>query len=265
MKRYRSIVATAFVYWMQDVKSEIIPIANKGGITESYSSVMKRREEEQLKVFFNPCTGSISTEEKTADQLPCLNASNMPSASKQPSSAPSAAPTISTRPSSKPAPENVAIIPITPTKPRKKCIKCRDSESTVKVEFDYIVETTSSVTDVTTVLPALEETLLKKLADKLLQHCLNNDISVNVVPTPPSPTPPSNGSGAGNGQRSRYQRRNLNLKRKLSATTVGICSAPKDNPHPTSKFLSLKNYYNNDDFIFLSKDNTIYLTINFFW
>lgn len=239
-------IALVCAYCTQNVKSEIIPITSKTG---SNSDVMRQREE-LIKIWVNPCTGSISTEEKPIDQLPCLNATSMPSISKMPSSkpskmpskSPSAAPSISSRPSARPAPD-VTVIPIippiippAPAPSPTECIKCREGNSTVVVKFNYTLETTNTTTDPKTVLPKLEETILKNLADKLLQHCLNND---GVLPPPTSRSGKGGKGGKGNTRRmggsNRYQRRNLKVKRKLETLTVGICSAPTDKHLQSSK------------------------------
>ena len=76
------------------------------------------------------------------------------------------------------------------------------------VNFTYTVETTNVTEYVVRVLPELEETLLEKLAERLLKHCLQG-----------RRTERANDNG--------FQRRVLKgIRRRLDA--VGICSAPED-------------------------------------
>ncbi len=228
-------------------ENSIIPIASGSAIAESNSNIMKQREE-QIKIWVNPCTGSISTEEKPADQLPCLKASNMPSISKVPSLEPSISKIPSAAPS-KPLPEvpELPIIPPAPSPPAPSpsspiCYKCKDSENTVTVKFKYSVETTSSITDVTNVLPNVEATLLKNLASELLEHCLrddDNDINLKIGAAPPI----GKGGKGGKGDRrslggKKYKRRNLNVRRRLGENTiVGICSTPTDKLVPSGMYI----------------------------
>ena len=89
----------------------------------------------------------------------------------------------------------------------KFCAHDEAAVDTLEVNFKYSVETTSDVTDPRAVLPKVEESLVHKLADKLLQHCLNSDAN-----------------------RARYTRRQLAATGTGSSDLdiVGVCSAPVD-------------------------------------
>ena len=196
----------------------IIPITGSKAVEPGSKIVIKEkdlireRETEIFNVWVNPCTGSISTEEKPIEDLPCLDLTNMPNA-----------------PTAKPSEQEPIDPPAIVDKilcPGEWCSFDETSEDTVVVNFKYSIETTNSVADPELVIPKVEETLLQKLAESLLAHCMTTDDiqrSFDLTFDPNS------------GNRNRYSRRNLKRRRRLD--TVGLCSVPPDTQIVTGKFM----------------------------
>jgi hypothetical protein len=101
------------------------------------------------------------------------------------------------------------------------------------VNFKYTVETTSKTTNPDTVLPELEETLLKKLAEKLLnKNCVNPNEDRSLPPPSErtgstASTASTEGKGGTGGKGTRFRRRKL-VTRTRRLETLGICSTPED-------------------------------------
>lgn len=220
MQRIRILCSFLLI---QCVRSEFIAIIPPNGNNES---VVNDRENEIIKFWVNPCTGSISTEEKPLELLPCLNeATSSPTATVAIKPTKPTKPTKPSKPKTKPpTPSPTAFKHVEPTSsptrtiteqitcPGEFCNFDDESDGTIEVNFKYSVETSSSVTDLSTELPRLEESLLEKLAEKLLNHCMSeSDIRRSFT----------FGTDV-----SRYRRRNLKRRRRLE--TLGICSRPQD-------------------------------------
>jgi hypothetical protein len=214
----------------------IIPITGSKAVEPGSKIVIKEkdlireRETEIFNVWVNPCTGSISTEEKPIEDLPCLDLTNMPNApTAKPSEQEPIDPPMPNAPTAKPSEQ----VPIDPPAivdkilcPGEWCSFDETSEDTVVVNFKYSIETTNSVADPELVIPKVEETLLQKLAESLLAHCMTTDDiqrSFDLTFDPNS------------GNRNRYSRRNLKRRRRLD--TVGLCSVPPDTQIVTGKFM----------------------------
>jgi hypothetical protein len=206
-------------------------------------------------VFVNPCTGSISFDSMNDFVLPCLDVTNTPTTSNQPLDvtntpttsnqptaspvAPSYSPTISSAPSKSSAPSqsfspSITISPSSSTNPSSApskefvdTISCTgvdtcdpNSNRTITVSFKYSVETTNNVTEPEALIPQLEETLLQKLADALLRHCLDSSQLRNLMPRR------SLRNVNTLDRRIIHNKASGNERRRLE--TVGICSFPYD-------------------------------------
>jgi len=116
------------------------------------------------------------------------------------------------------------------------------SNTAILITFKYSVEATNDVQDPYSILPQLEETLLKKLAKRLLIHCIddfdfrklmNNDGDrIESTQTAEMLTTTTT-------QRKKYQRRMLKSRRRLE--TVGLCSAPIDEHVEEGKIMLCHN------------------------
>lgn len=148
------------------------------------------------------------------------SSSVIPNSSQDPSMFPSSS--ISTRPS--------VVITIQQTKiiesiscPQQQLEICHNfNNKTLEIDFKYSLETTDTIVHPAMVLPKLEETLLQRLADKLLSHCFNDQDS----------------KLSANGDNSRRFQTRRNLKgnsRQLLNTVVGVCSKPKDEESTNGK------------------------------
>ncbi|GFH58116.1 predicted protein [Chaetoceros tenuissimus] len=112
--------------------------------------------------YINPCTGSISNDAPTDDEIQdCVTAT----------------PTKTVQPSSAPTQEQN---PLNPDNDKKLCPGSEDcsidveSDTVVPVMFKYSVETQPGA-DINALLPELEENILFKLAPSTLDHCLTDE------------------------------------------------------------------------------------------
>ncbi len=155
---------------------------------------------------------SISTEPSiavtsTMSLLP--SSSEIPNSSQEPSMIPSLP--MSTRPSvDKKIIESISC-------PQQQLDICHDfNNKTLVIDFKYSLETTDTIVHPAMVLPKLEETLIQRLADKLLSHCFNDQDSKLSK------------NGGDNSRRFQTRRNLKGNSRQLLKTVVGICSKPKD-------------------------------------
>ncbi len=240
MQRIRILCSFLLI---QCVRSEFIAIVPPEGNNES---VVDDRENEIIKFWVNPCTGSISTEEKPIELLPCLK-----EATSSPTATVAIRPTKPTKPTTPktkpPSPSPTTTKPIEPTSSPTSTITEQitcpgeffnfedKSDGTIEVNFKYAVETSSIITDLSNELPRLEESLLQKLAEKLLNHCMTeSDIRRSFT----------FGTDV-----SRYRRRNLKRRRRLE--TLGLCSRPDDKLLGEGKLITILNSPRQKSFSFI--------------
>lgn len=154
-------------------------------------------EEFRKLVYHNPCTGSISRDEPTEEEMPCLT--------KTPTVSPSPGPTVPNEPNKKPVDKYFC--------PGEDCsFDFETGENVLTVEYLYSIETAQDATDPSSELPELEERLLSILASKILENCIA-DGDIRMLQTSADSSNP-------------YKRRYLNPRRRLAPT--GICSVPAD-------------------------------------
>jgi hypothetical protein len=212
-------------------------------------------------IYVNPCTGSISLSLDSPPDitLPCLQATNMPSPRISP--APSknlnirnkltASPTISKVPTLSPSSTPSTFVPSqSPSTEYIDKIVCPGeahscdaelSNNTLVVNFKYSVETTNTTKDPYDVLPQLEETLLQKLAEKLLpSHCLTGFNFRNLLLHNSRPKLRDRKSQV-KGLKRYHRRKLLETRRRLEA--VGICSTPNDEHITEGKKYEIPYYY----------------------
>ena len=240
-------IAIISLFMIQCAYCDIVPITRLKGESSNKQdeSIIKERERETLQFWTNPCTGSISTEEKPIWMLPCLNATTVPSSSPAPSvnsgiipippqntTAPTSSPTTpapTSSPTTSPTKSPTKSPTTSPTKsptmsptprspvdeivcPGESCSFDENNEDHVEVDFKYSIETTSAITNADDVLPRVEEALLQKLAEELLHHCLDkSQISKTFLGEVPA-----------------YRRRVLLKQNRRRLQSVGLCSRPPD-------------------------------------
>ena len=133
---------------------------------------------------------------------------------------PTSTPTVSVAPTS------------TPTTHRKTEVSCpghdcdfETGEKSTEVKFYYSIETSSDVTDPTSLIPGVEEALLDELADILLGYCLSDEDAAD-------------GSRLLSSARDLVEGRRLGFQKRRRLAPIGVCSDPVDIYAATSESLT---------------------------
>lgn len=218
MRTHSKLIGGAFGILMQNARSDIVPLSKHSrivvdGHNKARNSLMIAQQEDSTEaIWINPCTGEPSNDVIPDDELDCLQKTGIPTLPPLPF-----VPIIEDDDDDDELIDKIIC-------PGEVCLfdeEASDDNNLVLVEFKYTVETTKDTEDVTSLLPQLEETLLKKLAEKLLAHCFEDgfDFTLRKLAI----------SAIGNAPKV-YRRRNLKSPRRLLETILGICSAPVDKP-----------------------------------